>query len=185
MRRHSAEEARITVVDYRRTLLGVVDGDHLAGYLVSDAMLAAALPAFVGRLRARMPGPEMDHHQLRTRSWWSGPEEYLIVDDYDLLTVGVANPLAVLVELLPHAKDLGLHVIIARRSGGAGRALFEAVLARLREVGCMGLMMSANADEGVLLGTSRPSPLPPGRARFITRDGERTIQLAWVPPCPA
>ncbi len=29
------------------------------------------------------------------------------------------NPLAPLVEYLPHGKDIGLHLVVARRSGGA------------------------------------------------------------------
>ena len=66
------------------------------------------------------------------------------------------NPLAPLLDFLPHAKDLGLHVVVARRSGGAARAMFDPVLARLRDLGCMGLMMSASPDDGVLLGSVRP-----------------------------
>ncbi len=184
VRTHSPDLAQLMIVDYRRTLLGVVESDHLAGYAVNEAVLSAALPTLLERLRARIPGPEVDQRQLRTRSWWSGPDLYLIVDDYDLVAAGTANPLAPIVELLPYAKDLGLHMVIARRSGGAGRALFEPLLARLRELGCIGLMMSASPDEGVLLGATRPGPLPPGRARLITRSGERVVQLAWTPPCP-
>ncbi len=183
VRTHSAEQAQLMIVDCRRTLLGVVESDHLAGYAVSAAVVSAQLPALLDRLRTRIPGPDVDQRQLRTRSWWSGPELYLIVDDYDLVCAGTGNPLAPLVELLPHAKDLGLHLIVARRSGGAGRALFEPLLAQLRELRCVGLMMSASPEEGVLLGSSRPVPLPPGRARLITRDGERVVQLGWIPPC--
>ncbi len=183
VRTRSPEQAQLMVVDYRRSLLGVVESDHLAGYAISGAVLTAQLPAFVERLRARIPGPDVDQRQLRTRSWWSGPDVYLIVDDYDLVSTDTGNPLAPVIELLPHAKDLGLHVVVARRSGGAGRALFEPLLARLRELGCLGVMMSGSPDEGVLLGAARAGPLPPGRARLITRAGERVVQLGWIPPC--
>ena len=104
-----------------------------------------------------MPGENVTQQQLRSRSWWSGPEIYLVVDDYDLVASATGNPLTPLVDYLPHAKDLGLHVIVARRSGGAARAMFDPVLARLRDLGCMGLMMSASPDEGILLGAVRPS----------------------------
>ena len=183
VRTRSPEQAQLMVVDYRRSLLGVVESDHLAGYAISGAVLTAQLPAFVDRLRARIPGPDVDQRQLRTRSWWSGPNVYLIVDDYDLVSTDTGNPLAPFIELLPHAKDLGLHLVVARRSGGAGRALFEPLLARLRELGCLGVMMSGSPDEGVLLGAARAGPLPPGRARLITRAGERVVQLGWIPPC--
>jgi S-DNA-T family DNA segregation ATPase FtsK/SpoIIIE len=122
-------------------------------------------------------------HQLRTRSWWSGPEIFLVIDDYDLVAAATGNPLTPLADYLPHAKDLGLHVIVARRSGGAARAMFDPVLARLRDLGCMGLMMSASPDEGILLGSVRPSAQPPGRGSLITRgQADQLIQVAWTDP---
>lgn len=183
MRTRSASQAQLMIVDYRRTLLGVVEGEQLAGYAVSGAVLSAQLPTLVDRLWARVPGSDVNQQQLRTRSWWSGPELYLIVDDYELVSTSTGNPLAPIFELLPHGKDLGLHLVVARRAGGAGRAMFEPLLAHLRELSCVGVMMSASPDEGVLLGPSRPVQLPPGRARLVTRTGERVVQLGWVPPC--
>src|SRR5581483_598728 len=132
LRSASPQQAQLMIVDYRRTLLGVVESEHLAGYAMSAAVLDAQLPAFLDRLKARIPGADVDQRQLRARSWWSGPHLYLIVDDYDLVATAAGNPLLPVLELLPHAKDLGLHVILARRSGGAGRALFEPLLARVR-----------------------------------------------------
>ena len=183
IRTNDADAAQLEIVDFRRTLLGVVESKHLAGYAMSTAALTSRLPAIVDRLQARMPGEHITQHQLRTRSWWSGPEIYLVIDDYDLVAEATGNPLAPLADLLPHAKDLGLHVVVARRSGGAARAMFDPVLARLRDVGCMGLMMSASPDEGVLLGSVRPSSLPPGRATLLTRGNpDQLIQVAWTDP---
>jgi DNA segregation ATPase FtsK/SpoIIIE, S-DNA-T family len=129
-----------------------------------------------------MPPPDLSHAHLVARSWWSGPDIYLVVDDYDLVATA-GNPLLELVEYLPHAADLGLHLIVARRSGGAARAMFEPLLAGLRDLGCTGLMMSGNSDEGSLLGSSRPELLPPGRGVLIAGAGnERLVQIAWSPP---
>src|SRR3712207_9455800 len=36
-------------------------------------------------LRGRLPGPEVGVRELRDRSWWSGPDVYVLVDDYDLV----------------------------------------------------------------------------------------------------
>ena len=130
-----------------------------------------------------MPGDNVTQQQLRARSWWSGPDIYLVIDDYDLAAGATGNALAPLADFLPHAKDLGLHIVVARRSGGAARAMFDPVLARMRELGCMGLMMSAAPDEGVLIGSVRPSPLPPGRGTLITRrDVDQLVQVAWTDP---
>ena len=73
--------------------------------------------------------------------------------------------------------------MLTRRSGGAGRALYEPVIQRLRELSSPGLVLSGDRDEGALLGTVRPAPLPPGRGWLVTRrDGARLIQLAHLPP---
>ena len=160
-RTHSPREAQLEIVDVRRTMLGVIESDHLAGYSVSGTALVSRMAALTERLHARMPDEHVTQRQLRDRSWWDGPDLYVVVDDYDLVAGATGNPLTPLADFLPHAKDLGLHVIVARRSGGAARAMFDPVLARLRDMGCSGLMMSATPDEGVLLGyhpTNRRCP---------------------------
>ncbi|WP_448453081.1 type VII secretion protein EccCb [Mycolicibacterium phlei] len=182
MRTADPAQAQLEIVDFRRALLGVLETDHLSGYAASPAALTSRLPKLLARLEERMPGDTVTQQQLRQRSWWSGPDIYLVIDDYDLVSGATGSPLTPLADFLPHAADLGLHVIVARRSGGAARALFDPVLARMRELGCMGLMMSAGPDEGVLLGTVRPGPLPPGRGTLITRaGGEQLVQVGWTP----
>jgi S-DNA-T family DNA segregation ATPase FtsK/SpoIIIE len=182
VRTRTPGQAQLLIVDFRRTLLGVVESEHLGGYAMSPAALNAVLPTLVESLRRRMPPPDLCHAELLARSWWSGPEIYVVVDDYDLVATSAGNPLLVLLEYLPHATDLGLHLIVARRSGGAARALFEPLLSGLRDLGCMGLMMSGNLDEGTLLGSGRPAPLPPGRGVLVVRAGdERLVQVAWSP----
>lgn len=182
VRTKPAAEAQLLIVDYRRTLLGATGSEHVGGHAMSPAALQALMPGLVESLRARMPPPDLSHAQLLARSWWSGPDIYLIADDYDLVATA-GNPLLTLLEYLPFAADLGLHLIVARRSGGAARAMFEPLLAGLRDLGCMGLVMSGNPDDGPLLGSSRPEPLPPGRGVLMVGAGdERLVQVAWSPP---
>ncbi|HZC53908.1 MAG TPA: type VII secretion protein EccC, partial [Mycobacterium sp.] len=156
--------------------------EHLGGYAISPAALGALLPGLLDQLRRRMPPPDATQVQLRARSWWSGPDIYVVVDDYDLVVAPAENPLLALSEFLPHARDLGLHLIVARRSGGAARALFEPLLSGLRDLGCIALLMSGRPDEGALLGC-RPTRLPPGRGVLVTRAGdEQLVQVVWSPP---
>lgn len=174
---------QLDIVDYRRTLLGVVETAHLGGYSVSAPALTARMAALAAQLHDRMPDENVTQRQLRDRSWWHGPDIYVVVDDYDLVAGATGNPLTPLADFLPHAKDLGLHVVVARRSGGAARAMFDPVLARLRDMGCSGLMMSASPEEGVLLGSTRPTPQPPGRGTLLVRGRpDEPLQLAWVEP---
>ncbi|MDZ4265553.1 MAG: type VII secretion protein EccCb, partial [Mycobacterium sp.] len=182
-RTRSPRDAELEIVDYRRTMLGVIESDHLAGYSVSSTALTSRMAALTERLHARMPDERVTQQQLKDRSWWEGPAIYVVVDDYDLVAGATGNPLTPLADFLPHAKDLGLHVILARRSGGAARAMFDPVLARMRDMGSSGLMMSATPDEGVLLGTTRPTPLPAGRGTLIVRGRpDELLQVGWVDP---
>lgn len=177
-----ATAVQLLVVDFRRSLLGTVESDHLAGYAISTGMLDALLPSVTARLRDRVPGPAVTQRELKDRSWWSGPELYVVVDDYDLVAGSGGNPLGPLLEFLPHARDIGLHLVVARRSGGAARAMFDPVLARMKDLGCMGLMMSTSPEEGVLFGSVRPQPLPVGRGVLITRAlADQLIQVAVAP----
>jgi len=185
--RYAPDELRIVVVDYRRGLLGVVPGAHLLAYASSADAAAEAAHDIAASLRRRLPGPTVGQRELRERSWWSGPEVVVLVDDYDLVAPGgaAAHPLLPLLEFLPQAKDVGLHVVVTRRCGGASRALFDPLLGRLRELAAPGLVMSGSPDEGALVGTVRPRPLPPGRGTLVDRRrGNRGVQLAWLPPEP-
>jgi S-DNA-T family DNA segregation ATPase FtsK/SpoIIIE len=183
MRSNSAEEGRLVVVDYRRTLLGVVESDHLAGYAMSQASVTSHIGALARTLETRKPPDGVTQKQLRDRSWWSGPEIFVIVDDYDLVASAGDNPLLPLVGMLPHARDIGLHVVLARRSGGAARAMFDPMLGRMRELGCMGLMMSASPEEGPLFGSVRPTSMPSGRGVVVRRgEPDQVVQVGWVDP---
>jgi S-DNA-T family DNA segregation ATPase FtsK/SpoIIIE len=181
--RYEPNQARLIIVDYRRSLLGTITTEHQIGYGSSAKVTTGIINEVAQVMKGRIPGPDVTPQQLRERSWWKGPELYVLVDDYDLVAAAQPNPLGPLLQYLPQARDVGLHLVLARRSGGAARAMFEQFVARLKELDTPGLVMSGNRDEGKLLGEVRASPLPPGRAWFVTRDkGARLIQLAHRPP---
>jgi S-DNA-T family DNA segregation ATPase FtsK/SpoIIIE len=180
---YTPKEAQLVVVDYRRSLLGEVPEDYLLNYLTSATQATPALKDLATYLQSRIPGPDVTPEQLRNRSWWTGAEVFVVVDDYDLVATQQTSPVALLQPLLAQARDVGLHVAVARRSGGASRALYEPVIQSMRDLAMPGLMLSGNPDEGPLLGNLRPVPLPPGRGRLITRDrGTEMVQAAWTEP---
>jgi ESX secretion system protein EccC len=177
---YGPEQAKVLFIDYRRSLLDSSEVPHQIGYGTSSVAAASLLGDVRQALLTRLPPPDLTPGQLRARSWWSGPDLFLIVDDYDLVAVS-ANPMLVLSELLPQARDIGLHVILARSAGGAGRAMYDPVIQRLREMGSPGLIMSGNRDEGQLLGGVRPAPLPAGRGFLVERrTGSRLVQAALL-----
>jgi S-DNA-T family DNA segregation ATPase FtsK/SpoIIIE len=183
MRRFSPEEARLILVDYRRSLMDLPESEHRIGYGIQAQKTQDLMQSVAGYMERRLPGPDVTAQQLRDRSWWTGPELFVLVDDYDLVASGPANPLQPLLEYLPQARDVGLHLVVTRRAGGASRALYDPVIQRLRELSAPGLVMSGPVDEGALIGPVKPSLLPPGRGRLLTRrEGVRLIQLAHLPP---
>ncbi|MFF5234291.1 type VII secretion protein EccCa [Dactylosporangium sp. NPDC000521] len=179
--RFTPEEARIVLVDHRRSLLGAVSTEHLIGDGTGAQETEELIASVASYMQRRLPGPGVTQEQLRSRGWWTGPECFVLVDDYDLVALGSGNPLEPLLPYLAQARDIGLHLVVARRSGGAARALFEPVLQRLRELSSPGLLLSGDREEGALLGNLRPGPLPPGRGWLVTRrDGARLVQVAHV-----
>jgi len=180
---YDPSQARLMLVDFRRSMLGTVDTAHLIGYGTSAQTTTDLVKQVATVMRERLPGPDVTPEQLRSRSWWKGPELYLLIDDYDLVASSTANPLTPLLEFLPQARDIGLHMVITRRIGGANRAMFDPVIARIRELASPGIMMSGPREEGALFGNMKPQILPPGRAWLFTRrHGARLVQLAWTPP---
>jgi S-DNA-T family DNA segregation ATPase FtsK/SpoIIIE len=183
MRTHSPKEAQLVVVDYRRSLLGEVPEDYLLNYLTSAAQATPVLRDLAAYLEQRIPGPDVTPEQLRNRSWWSGAEVFVLVDDYDLVATQQSNPVSALQPLMAQARDTGLHLTVARRSGGASRAMYESVLQSMRDLAMPGLMLSGNPDEGPLIGNVKPQQSQPGRGRYISRErGVETVQMAWLEP---
>ncbi|MFJ6217386.1 type VII secretion protein EccCa [Streptomyces sp. NPDC092296] len=181
--RYTPDEAGIVVGDYRRALLGTVPQGYLVEYAAAQPALQQIVEMLRGSCARRLPGSDVTAEQLRDRSWYTGKDMFVIVDDYELVATSSGNPLQGLVEFLPFARDIGLRVIIARSAGGAGRAMFEPMMQRMKELGAQGVVLSGNKDEGALLGTVKPQPLPPGRGMFVSRriGSGQMVQTGWLP----
>ncbi|MGC9668860.1 type VII secretion protein EccCa [Planosporangium sp. 12N6] len=181
--RYTDDQVVFAVVDIRRTLLDVVPEPYLGAYAGTANTAAGLVNGVAGELRTRLPPDDVSVRQLRDRSWWKGPEVVVLVDDYDLLPGGSPGILAPFLEFLPQSRDVGFHLVVARRSGGAGRAAFEPVPQRMREVGCAGLLMSGDRQEGQLWPQSYLSVQPPGRGYLVRKNRRPTlVQLAYVEP---
>ncbi|WP_329788877.1 type VII secretion protein EccCa [Lentzea sp. DG1S-22] len=184
MQSYTSTEALILLADYRRTMLGFIDTDHLLSYAVSGQQFTQNIQEVRGSLAKRMPGPDVTQEQLKNRSWWTGPEVFIVVDDYDLVAPqGGANPMQPLAEFIPQAKDVGLHVVVVRRMGGASRALYDPIIGKLKEIAAPIFIGSGSKEEGSIVGNLKPSPQPPGRGTLVTRKhGQQRMQFAWIPP---
>jgi S-DNA-T family DNA segregation ATPase FtsK/SpoIIIE len=131
-------------------------------------------------LTGRIPDQTIASDRLSKRDWWQGPQLFFVIDDYQLLAMGTGSPLDPLLSLVAQGIHIGFHLIVARSTSGAMRALMDPVIRRMWELGTPGLLFSYPKEEGKFLGEAAPRKLPPGRAQLVTRRGVKLIQTASV-----
>ncbi|GAB2886093.1 type VII secretion protein EccCa [Streptomyces mayteni] len=174
---NAPEQAKLIILDHRMTMLREFDGPSLLGYSTSHERSLEIVAGLAEGLRKRLPGGDVTPEQLRDRSWWTGPEIYLLVDDYDLVATSRGNPLKSLLDFLPQARSIGLHLYIARQAGGASRAVAEPVLARLKELNTPAVLLSVPRDEMPIWGV-KPAQRRKGRGMLVHRRlGNVPVQL--------
>ena len=182
-RLYSPNEAKILAIDMRRSLLGAIPDEYSLRYLTNHAEAMKQLRELAKFLRTRLPGSDVTAEQIRERTWWAGPEVGSLGDDYDLGATSSGNPLMELIDLLPQAGDIGLHVIITRRMGGASRAAYEKVLQMMNDLAVTGILLSGNPSEGAIINGVKPKRAIAGRAQVVHRElGVVAAQLTWPPP---
>ena len=120
-----------------------VPGEVPDDYLLDDLEGVVAAPAGAGR-----PG-------------WAGPGR---LRARRRLRPGRRRRSRPLVPLLPRARDVGLHLVVARRSGGASRALFEPVIQSLRDLPRPGCCSPATLTRGRCWAACDRRPRRPGAA---------------------
>lgn len=175
----SSEEARVAVIDPRRTLVESVPEEYLFGTAFSASATEQIISKLTAELKERVPSADITPAQLRRRDWWSGPEIFVFIDDYDLLLSITGGPIAPLVELIPQAGDIGLHLIVARAGAGSSRTAMDSVIRRLHESNTPELTFSMPSAEPMTFSLGRGRALPPGRAELLTRRGGTGLQVGW------
>ncbi|WP_345702097.1 type VII secretion protein EccCa [Kitasatospora terrestris] len=173
---YTPSEARIMLVDYRRGLYDAVPEEYRLGYAVAVDKLRQIVDGASRAMKNRVPSADITPARLRLRDWWTGPELFVLVDDYDLVGANSSShPFAALLEYLSQGTEIGLHLVVARGANGIGRGLSDPLLRKLQEVNSPALLMSCPPSEGFLFGNVRPRPLATGRGSYITR--RRTVQV--------
>lgn len=173
--RYSPDELVIAVMDARGTLRDVCPDDYLGGY-ASSAIEARQLSAAIAE--------ELSKRQAAVDRT-SGPRIIVVADDLDILASGGTEPLLPLMPYLPSARDLRLHVVLARPVAGLQRALYDPALQAIRDTGGSTFLMSGERAEGQILPQLYAEPMVPGRGRFVRR-GERPFvaQVAHFEQAP-
>jgi S-DNA-T family DNA segregation ATPase FtsK/SpoIIIE len=166
------EDLRLAVMDMRGGLAEAVPDAYLAAHATHAGQAVGLIETLSGVFLDRM-------EQLTAAPRGAKPvfpRVVIMVDDHDMITAGIQDPLANLVQFLPSARDLNLNVILARPVAGAGNTVYDAVLQGLRNNSGSTLVLSGDRAEGQILQGVRAEPLPPGRARWVRRSA-RTVQV--------
>ncbi len=185
-RRNSPQQVRFMLADYRSALLDAVPQSHLldAGAVNRNhASLEAAIKALATNLQKRLPPPDLTTAQLRSRSWWSGPDVVLLVDDWHMIVAasGMVPPMAPLAPLLPAAADIGLHIIATCQMSQAHRATMDKFVGAAYGAGTPTLFLSGEKTE-FPSSEIKLRKRPPGQALLVSPDGKEVVQAAYVDP---
>ncbi|OBI21795.1 type VII secretion protein EccCb [Mycobacterium sp. E2462] len=184
--RNSPKQVRFMLADYRSGLLDAVPDSHLldAGAINRNSTtLDEAIKALAFNLTKRLPPADLTTAQLRSRSWWTGFDVVLLVDDWHMIVAasGGMPPMAPLAPLLPAATDIGLHLIVTCQMSYAYKATMDKFVGAAYGAGSPTLFLSGDKQDF----PSRETQVkrrPPGQAFLVAPDGKEIIQAAYIDP---
>ncbi|MBB4675965.1 hypothetical protein HNR67_002083 [Crossiella cryophila] len=159
----SPEQARVVGVDYRRTWFNA----YCEGMLLEYVRDPGKFETVMAEIRQSLDRRRTAEHG------WQGPDLYLVIDDYDLLSTKSRHQLA---PLLTEADKTGFHLVLA----GRHLAQLDEVTKELDRTDTTVLALSGGLKTPTPVTRIITRPLPPGRA--ITRRGttEETVQITWT-----
>ncbi len=184
--RNSPDQVRFMLADYRSGLLDAVPDSHLlaAGAINRNApSLDESIKALATNLAKRLPPADLTTSQLRSRSWWTGFDIVLLVDDWHMI-VGAAGglpPMGPLAPLLPAAPDIGLHIIVTCQMSQAYKATMDKFVGAAYGAGSPTLFLSGDKQDF----PSRDLQVkkrPPGQGFLVTPDGKEVVQAVYIDP---
>ncbi len=184
--RNSPSQVRFMLADYRSGLLDAVPDTHLlsAGAINrNSASLDEAIKALAMNLQKRLPPADLTTAQLRSRSWWSGPDIVLLVDDWHMI-VGAAGgmpPMMPLAPLMPAAGDIGLHIIVTCQMSQAYKATMDKFVGSAFGAGSPTLFLSGDKAD-FPSSEFKVKRRPPGQALLAAPEGREVIQAAFIEP---
>ncbi|HEU4363695.1 MAG TPA: type VII secretion protein EccCa [Mycobacterium sp.] len=174
----SRPSAQVWLVDPRRQLLTTLGPDYVEKFAYNLDGAVALVNELTATLTNREPPPGLSAEELLSRTWWSGPEIFLIIDDIQQFPPGFDSPFQKAAPWVTRAADVGLHVIATRTFGGWSSAGSDPLLRALHQANTPLLVMDADPDEGFIRGKMKGGPLPRGRGLLMAEDTGVFVQVA-------
>ncbi|HEU4363817.1 MAG TPA: FtsK/SpoIIIE domain-containing protein, partial [Mycobacterium sp.] len=175
--RLTPEQAQITIIDPKTTLIGRIRGAHVRAYAYTAEDIDTVIGELAALLRDRLPPAGLSQEELLNRRAWRGPHHFVLIDDeHELRAHGqVTRPAATapLWSLIERSREIGLHVIATRLPGNwAAQAVMNPFVQKLVGSRSPTLFMDNDPANVKVFGRTNAQQLPPGRGLLVTSDGE-------------
>ena len=184
------EQAQITIIDPKTTLIGRIQGPGVRAYAYTPDDIDAVLAELSAELAERLPPPGLTQSELLARRAWQGPRHFVLIDDEQELrpsgVVGRPAATAPLWSLIERSREIGLHVIAARLPGNwAAVSVMNPFLQKLTASRAPTLFMDNDPQTVKVFGRVSAQQLPPGRGLLVSTEGQMEGVLIGSPDDPA
>jgi type VII secretion protein EccCa/type VII secretion protein EccCb len=184
--RLSPEDAQITIIDPKTTLIGRIGGPNVRAYAYTPDGIDQALAEVAEIVGNRLPPSGLTQEELLLRSKWAGPHHFVLIDDEHELransVVGRQAATAGLWNLIERGREIGLHVFATRLPGNwAGVSAMNPFIQKLTGSRAPTLFMDNDPQMVKVFGRTSAAQLPPGRGLLVANDGASEGILVGMP----
>jgi type VII secretion protein EccCb len=181
-----ADRAQITIIDPKTSLIGKVRGQHVRTYAYTPDEIDRVIGELADLLRDRLPPAGLNQEELLAMTAWSGPHQFLLIDDEQELRQASGTFMqaatAPLWPLIERSRQIGLHVICSRLPGNwAGVSAMSPFLQRLAGSRAPTLFMDNDPQTVKVFGRISAQQLAPGRGLFVSPEGVTEGVLVGTP----
>lgn len=174
--RLSPEQAQITIIDPKTSLIGRIPERNVAAYAYTPDDIDQVLGELAARIAERLPPSGLTQEELLARPAWAGPHHFVLIDDEHELrpngVIGKQAATAPLWNLIERGREVGLHVIAARLPGNwAGVSAMSPFLQKMTGSRAPTLFMDNDPQVVKVFGRTSAQQLPAGRGLMVSSDG--------------
>jgi type VII secretion protein EccCa/type VII secretion protein EccCb len=184
--RFTPEQAQITIIDPKTTLIGQIRGPHVRAYAYTADDIDTVVREVAALLQERLPPSGLTQEELLNLKSWEGPHHFILIDDEHELrphNQGI-RPAATapLWGLIERSREIGLHIIASRLPGNwAAQVVMNPFVQKLTGSRSPTLFMDNDPANVKLFGRTSAQQLAPGRGLLVTTEGEIEGVLVGVP----
>src|SRR6201999_2472229 len=176
MSRFGPEQAQITIIDPKTSLIGKIQGPHVRAYAYTHDDIDQVIAALAEAMRDRLPPSGLSQEELLNRRSWEGPHHFVLIDDEQELrphgAIAKAAGTAPLWGLIERSREIGLHIIASRLPGNwAGVSVTNPFLQKMTSSRAPTLFMDNDPAAVKVFGRIPAQQLTPGRGLLVTTDG--------------